>query len=293
MIVGVGAVNSIELNETFLHVELAPWSWVPGSSDTIQGHATWTAIPPICGRSSLGMFHATDGHKPCCEKSMSNFGRSALIVILISAGTAYTSSIIAQPIETKSQVLARTHVDGKFAHYLESPSGDIDGIVLEDGTVARFAPFKRAPQAAPFRPGDSVRVDGDVASGLTGPYLVHALVTRTNVPTTHGAIPPPPPIGSAAAGPRSHRIGKRGPLGEKGSREDSLKRMPGTGKTQSPSTDRHKRADDILFVDRTSARARKKGPLETMESKARDATTGTGKGGNYSQWGRSQETAGP
>ena len=194
---------------------------------------------------------------------MSNFVRSVLFVILLPTGFAYSSSSNAQPTETKAQAPGRTNLDGNFARYLESPGGDIDGIVLEDGTVARFAPFKRTLQAAPFRRGDSVRVTGDVVSGLAGVYLVHALVTRIDVPTTRGAVSPPPVSASAGTGTRPRRAGK----GAKGS--------------------------SLLVVDKSSVRARKKGRLESIESKASEATTGRGKPGNYSPWSRAQETAGP
>jgi hypothetical protein len=220
---------------------------------------------------------------------MSNLARSVLLVILIPAGAAYSSSSTAQPAETKSQILVRTNVDGKFARYLESPSGDMDGIVLEDGTVARFAPLMRGPQTARFRPGDPVRVTGDVASGLPGPYLVHALVTRIDVPTTRGAISPPNPTGSAADRSRFHRAGKYG----KGSLKGNAQTPRGTGTPGGRATDRQKRVDEILVVNSTSPRARKKGRLEIAESKTRDATTGKGKSDSSSQWGRAQETAGP
>ena len=220
---------------------------------------------------------------------MSAFARSVLFAILIPAGVAYSLPGIAQSTESKSQVTARTNVDGKFARYLESPGGDINGLVLEDGTVARFAPFPRSTQATLFRSGDSVHVEGDVVSGLTGPYLVHALVTRIDVPTTRGAVSPTPPAGSAGNGSRSRHAGK----GAKRSLKDSPRPPRVAGKPTGPATDRSGRADNLLVVDRSSSRARKKGRLETIESKARDVTTGKGRSGNYSQWSRTQETAGP
>jgi hypothetical protein len=220
---------------------------------------------------------------------MSNITRYVLFVLMVSAGLASAWSRNAQPTETRSQVLARTSVDGKFSRYLESPNGDIDGIVLEDGTVARVTPFKRAAQTMPFRPGDAVRVEGDTVSGLTRQYLVHARVTRSSFPTTRGAIPPPPPTGSAAAGPRSRGAGKYG----KSSLKDSPQPPRSAGKSRSPAADRSRRVDDVLVVDRTTVRARKKDRLETIESKASEATTGKDKSGDYSQWRRSQETAGP
>ena len=219
---------------------------------------------------------------------MSKFTRSVLLVILIPASMALGSPSIAQPDEGKAQVPVRTNVDGKFAHYLESPGGDIDGVVLEDGTVARFAPFKRTVQSAPFRAGDSVRVTGDMVSGLEGPYLVHALVTTVNVPTTRGAVSPPP-TGAAGNGSRSRHAGK----GAKGSLKDSPQTSRVAGKPHGPSADETRKVDNLLVVDKSSVRARKKGRLETIEARASEATTGKGKSGSYSSWSRVQETAGP
>jgi hypothetical protein len=219
---------------------------------------------------------------------MSNFARSVLFVTLVPV-CALSLLGIAQSAESKSQVSARTKVDGNFARYLESLGGDIDGIVLDDGTVARFAPFKRATQVTLFRPGDSVRVEGDVVSGLEGPFLVHASVTRIDVPTTRGAVSPTPPAGSAGSGPRSRHAAK----GAKGSLKDSPQPPRVAGKPRAPSTDRSRRVDDVLVVQSPSARTRRKGRLETVEAKASEVTTGKSKSGNYSQWSRAQETAGP
>jgi hypothetical protein len=220
---------------------------------------------------------------------MSNLARSALLVLIVSAGIAPSSPSTAQTIETKPQVLARTRVDGKFSRYLESPSGEMDGIVLEDGAVARFAPFTPAARSVPFRPGDSVRAEGDAVSGLTKVYLTHALVTRTDVPTTRGAIPALPSTGLAPASSRSRGAGRHG----KGSLKDGPPPLRIAGKPRSPAADRSRRVDNVLVVDRTGVRARKKSRLETIESKVREVTTGKDKSADSSQWGRSQETAGP
>ena len=219
---------------------------------------------------------------------MSNLARSVLFVIVIPTGFAHSSTSIAQPSETKTQAPARTNVEGNFAHYLESSDGEINGIVLEDGTVARFAPSKRMAQSKRFGPGDSLRVTGDVVSGLEGPYLVHASVTRINVPTLRGAVSPSP-VGSSGNGSRLRRAGK----GAKDSLNDSSQVPRATGKTHGPSADRTGKVDNLLIVDKSSVRARKKGRLENIESKASEATTGRGRNSSYSQWSRSQETAGP
>ena len=202
---------------------------------------------------------------------MSDFARVFLVVIFTTFGAVYTSSSTAQPSQAKSQVAARTTIDGTFARNLESPNGDVEGIVLEDGTIARFGVPKRGHQAAAFRPGASVRVTGDVASGLPGPYLVHAFVTELGVPTTAGAIPPPPPSEPTANGYRSTRTAKHGAVRPRGSRESSVQPRSTTTKIQS----------------------RSRGHLETIGAKARAATSGKSNSGANARWSRPQETAGP
>jgi hypothetical protein len=220
-------------------------------------------------------------------ETLFNFKRSVLLIV--SAGIAYGSPISAQPAEVKSHAPARVSVDGKFSRYLESPSGDIDGLELEDGTVGRFAPVKRGAQAELFRPGDSVRVEGDAVSGLTRGYIVRALMTRNSVPTTRGAIPPRPSTGVSATDSRPRGAGKPGRSSVKGGAQP----LRSAGKSRSPAADRSRRVDNVLVVDSTSVRARKRSRLEAVGAKAREVTTGKDKGGDYSRWRRSQENAGP
>jgi hypothetical protein len=220
---------------------------------------------------------------------MSNLTRSVLLVILTNAGTAYASPNASQPAESMAQAPARVSLDGKFVRYLESPNRDIDGIMLADGTVARFAPFKRMSHSALLRPGDSVHVEGDAVSGMEGPYLVHALVTRVDVPLTRGEIPSPSPTGPSASGTRLHRAERV----NKTSLKDNPRSSQKSDKPRGPSVDGSRRVNDGLLPDTTSARPRKKGRLGTIAAKVRDATTGKGKSGTDSKWSRTEETAGP
>lgn len=217
---------------------------------------------------------------------MTNFVSLKFLYIFIFAVGTYSSSSAAQPTESKSPVLVHTKVDGNFAHYLESINGDIDGVVLEDGTLARFALFNFAPQPITLQPGDFVRIEGDRVDGMAGPYLVHALVTRINVPMTQRAIASHAPLGVDGNVARPRRGGK-------GALKENAQPLLAAGKPRGPFKARTGRVDDILAVDSASAHARKKGRLEIIESKAREATTGRGKGGNNVQWSRVEETAGP
>lgn len=213
---------------------------------------------------------------------MSKLGRSILFAIPALAGFAYSSSASAQPVAATAQVPARLTIEGKFAHYLVSPGGEIDGIVLENGTVARFPPHALALETAPLQSGDGVRLEGDAVNGPAGPVLAHVSVMRGDAMIVRGDLAPSPAPGEPGAGPRPHQGEKHGP---KGLHEESLRLRPMTvtGKIQGFSTDAQGRVDGILFVDGTNARAGKKVRLETLLLKSGDTITVTGKGGNYPQ----------
>jgi hypothetical protein len=135
-----------------------------------------------------------------------------------------------------------------------------------------------------LRPGDTVRIEGDMMNGLVGPYLVHALVTRINVPMTRREALARPALGATGNGSQVRRVGKE-------AFKDSAQPVRATGKLRSPLKVKTGRDNDILTVDNARVHTRKNGSLEIIESKAREATTG--KGGNNLQWSRVEETAGP
>ena len=224
---------------------------------------------------------------------MTPFGRQMSSLVLISAGAAYGLMGRAKAADPKFPVPSHPNVDGRFARYLESPDGSVDGVVLENGAVARFPPHPRADEHPPLRPGDRVRVQGDVVSGVRGPYLVHALVTRGSLPIAPGAITPPPPTKPETSDARSQRGERRVSTGAKASRVASVQPVPGTSKVRDQSAGRQGQVANILFVQSQRARARRQGRLETLESQTRSVTTGTGQRNRNSQWSRTQETAGP
>jgi hypothetical protein len=231
----------------------------------------------ICWRTTHGTFPAARG-KQHSEEFTSKLGRSILFAVPALAGFAFSSSASAQPVAATAQVPARLSIEGKFAHYLVSPSGEIDGLVLENGTVARFPPHALALETAPLQSGDAVRLEGDAVNGPAGPVLAHVSVMKGDAMIVRGDPSPAP--GEPGAGPRPHHGGKHGP---KGLHEESLRPMTVTGKIQGFSTDAQGKVDGILFVDGTNARAGKRVRLETLLLKSGDTITVTGKGGNYPQ----------
>ena len=161
-------------------------------------------------------------------------------------------------------------IDGKFAHYLVALDGEIDGFVLEDGTVTRFPPHALIPGTEPLQSGDAIRLEGDAVDGPAGPVLAHASVTKGDATIMRSdrltpAAPPEPGTGF-----RSRPGGKHGPQGANGPHAASLRPMTVTGEIEGFSIDPHGRIDRILFVDGTNARAGEKVRLETLALKAGD-----------------------
>jgi len=133
---------------------------------------------------------------------MSNLGRSIIFLMIIPSSAVYSSTSSAQPGNFQPQTPAptsRTRMEGKFDHYLVSPTGTIDGIALADGTIARFPLFEPVIQTAFLRPGDTVHVEGDGLSGPTGPVLLNASVEkRSSVAGVADKTPAPSATGTGS-----------------------------------------------------------------------------------------------
>jgi hypothetical protein len=230
----------------------------------------------------IGTVHATSARKKhSSEAFMSNLGRLLIVPWLVCVGMAYSSSSPAQNSRVQSDVPARTSrtsVDGKFGHYLESSTGRIDGIVLEDGTVARFPLFALAPESAFFRPGDTVHIEGDGLSSPTGPVLFNASVKQDRSAYARIDVVPMPSANHARVRLRSHRGPQRASVAEK---------------AQGQSADPRIRANGSLFLEGTNAGTGKKAARETRWLRKARASAVTGDAGNNSQWTRAEETSGP
>ncbi len=95
---------------------------------------------------------------------------------------------------------------GTVQRFTLTPIGEIDGVILADGTEVHLPPHLTAEIAAAVRIGDRV-----IVRGYRSPYLplvVAALITDTNTgrtvvdtgPPPPGSRPPPPPPGTPAPG---------------------------------------------------------------------------------------------
>src|SRR5580698_6762744 len=67
-------------------------------------------------------------------------------------------------------------VKGKVAQYLPTPRGDVDGLLLDDGTEVQVGPFASTQLVFAVKPGDSVTIHGLKARAL--PLVAAASVTN-------------------------------------------------------------------------------------------------------------------
>jgi hypothetical protein len=87
---------------------------------------------------------------------------------------------------------ATPSVTGTVQQYLLNPHGEVDGLLLSDGTVVRFPPHMGIALASSVKAGDAVTVAGFL--GLTTPQgrAIKAL-TITNTKTGQTLVDQPPP----------------------------------------------------------------------------------------------------
>ena len=221
---------------------------------------------------------------------MSILGRAIILLMLLPFSAVYSSPSRAQPGDFQPQTPAptsRTRMEGKFAHYLVTPTGAIDGIALADGTIARFPLFEPVIQTAILRPGDAVHIEGDGLSGLTGTVLLNASVEiQTGVAVRTDKKPTSSATGTGSP-PLVHRGRKRGLSPGKGLGSPSA---VAEGKTQEPSEDRS--TSGSFFFGSTNISRRRERPVGIW-LKLNHMTTGTGHVGDDPRWQRSEETSGP
>jgi len=116
-------------------------------------------------------------------------------------------------------------VQGIVKAFKMSPVGDLEGMILTDGTEIHVPPHLSSQLAAAVRPGEPVRVLGwrnsvpnfIVATSLTG-QRGQSVVDQG--PPTPGTVPPPPPPGQGAPGAQQATVQGRvqqvlhGPAGD-------------------------------------------------------------------------------
>ncbi len=222
---------------------------------------------------------------------MSTLGRLIIFLVIFPSSAVYSSPSSAQPGKAQPQTPAptsRTRMDGKFGHYLVTPAGTIEGIVLEDGTIARLPLLEPVIQTAFLRPGDTVHIEGDGLSGPTGTVLLNASVEfRTSLAVRTGR-PPTPSTTETGSPSLAHHGRKRGLSPSKGFGSQSA---GAEGKTQGSSADRS--TNGSFFFGITNVSAHRSEPDEGIWLNLKHITTRTGHMGEDPRWQRSEETSGP
>jgi hypothetical protein len=93
--------------------------------------------------------------------------------------------------------VSTTAITGRIQRWLLNPNGDVDGLLLADGTQVAFPPHLSTAVLQIAKPGDSVKVSGWRASGA--PVMRASSLTATaggrsvvDQPPAPGMAPPPP-----------------------------------------------------------------------------------------------------
>jgi hypothetical protein len=103
-------------------------------------------------------------------------------------------------------------VTGTFQQYLLTPHGEVEGVLLQDGTVVRFPPHMGITLAGIAKPGDEVAVVGFLGPTISYGRAIKAL-TLTNKKTGQSVVDQPP---STPPMPPDMRGLTRKPLGVRG-----------------------------------------------------------------------------
>jgi hypothetical protein len=100
-------------------------------------------------------------------------------------------------------------IQGRVAQYSLTPRGDVDGLILDDGTQVHMPPHLGAQLVMIAKPGDAVSVRGLKARAL--PVVQAAQVTNS---ATNQSVTDNGPPGGPHGGPHGGRGPHGGPAGE-------------------------------------------------------------------------------
>jgi hypothetical protein len=113
-------------------------------------------------------------------------------------------------------------VQGRVERFTTAPKGEVDGAVLDDGTVLHWPPHLQDRFTGIIAKGDRVKASGRMETGPEGDtHLEVQTVTnlRTGASRDNDAGPPPPPPGARPGGPEERpRVRLADPFGAAESR---------------------------------------------------------------------------
>jgi hypothetical protein len=150
----------------------------------------------------------------------------SLLTAALLAGVA-SAPALAQSADTTFDPAQLPTTHGVVAQYDLSPRGDVDGLILTDGTEVHLAPYLGSQLLADVKPGDSVTIHGlharviplvqamSVTADKTGTTIADAalLGAPPHRPRPHGR-PPAPPLGQSTQAKSTVKMQLHGPRGE-------------------------------------------------------------------------------
>lgn len=156
--------------------------------------------------------------------SFAGTGAAAQTQPAVTASAPPVSPPSARPLAPPAPTMqAQQTVDGKLRQWLVNPNGEVDGLLLDDGTQVAFPPHLSAQLTQALKPKDALRISGfrgaDGAAVLRAASITNTANGRvvTDQPPAAGIAPPAPrPAGTLTAMDADGRIARvlRGPMGE-------------------------------------------------------------------------------
>ena len=148
-----------------------------------------------------------------CALACSPVACMVLVAALAQPAPPPPSAFGQQPVYDPAQLPAYT---GRVRQFTLTPRGDIDGLILVDGTEVKTPPHLSTSIAYSVKPGDTVSVHGLRAAAL--PLIEAVSITdqatgRTVIDTGPPGPPgPPPPPGPPSPAPMGASTGATGPM---------------------------------------------------------------------------------
>ena len=139
--------------------------------------------------------------------------RTLLLVPILAAGAGATAAL-AQQLGGTYDIAQMPALHGKVAQYDLTPRGDVDGLILQDGTEVHFPPDLGTQVVAAVRPGEAVTIHGlkarvlrlvqamSVTGDASGKTVVDDGPPGPGRPPPPPGLPGPPPPPGPGAGPR-------------------------------------------------------------------------------------------
>jgi hypothetical protein len=137
-------------------------------------------------------------------KIWNNGWQSACTAFALTAGVGLVAALGSAGLGQGPRNAELQTVQGKVQSFTTAPSGEVDGLLLDDGTVIHWPPHLQARFKDIAARGDAVRVTGWKETGPEGDehFEVQSIVNvRTKVAADRGEAGPPPPAPRAARQP--------------------------------------------------------------------------------------------